>query len=277
MYTRPIEPRPRLDRRARSRTNALVHDANLAAFKAGYHFGETAELFDHPFEVAPGAAAAGSVPQHQRQRRAGLRADRGRPAGQAADPLRVVPDHAGLGHPARAVEAQELRRAHDAGRGRDRRHRRRHRRRVRRSARRHRDERPRRGPQGRGARPRDEHRAAADARRRAARWPVDRACRPRPSRPTCCSRCTAATARRRCRSSPRSRRATASTPRSRACGWRVKYRTPVIVLTDGYMANGSEPWRFPDVDELPDISVPFAEEPEPRAVRRHLGLLAVPA
>ena len=41
----------------------------------------------------------------------------------------------------------------------------------------------------------------------------------------------------------------------------VKYRTPVIVLTDGYNANGSEPWLFPDVDELPDISVPFTTEP----------------
>ena len=40
----------------------------------------------------------------------------------------------------------------------------------------------------------------------------------------------------------------------------LKYRTPVIVLTDGYLANGSEPWRFPDVEELPDISVPFAED-----------------
>jgi 2-oxoglutarate ferredoxin oxidoreductase subunit alpha len=41
----------------------------------------------------------------------------------------------------------------------------------------------------------------------------------------------------------------------------LKYRTPVIVLTDGYNANGSEPWRFPDVDELADISVPFTTEP----------------
>jgi 2-oxoglutarate ferredoxin oxidoreductase subunit alpha len=41
----------------------------------------------------------------------------------------------------------------------------------------------------------------------------------------------------------------------------LKYRTPVIVLTDGYLANGSEPWRVPDVDALPDISVPFATEP----------------
>ncbi|HET9730250.1 MAG TPA: 2-oxoacid:acceptor oxidoreductase subunit alpha [Acidimicrobiia bacterium] len=40
----------------------------------------------------------------------------------------------------------------------------------------------------------------------------------------------------------------------------VKYRTPVIVLTDGYLANGAEPWALPDVDALPDISVPFATE-----------------
>ena len=37
----------------------------------------------------------------------------------------------------------------------------------------------------------------------------------------------------------------------------LKYRTPVILLTDGYVANGSEPWRLPDIDALPDISVPF--------------------
>jgi 2-oxoglutarate ferredoxin oxidoreductase subunit alpha len=41
----------------------------------------------------------------------------------------------------------------------------------------------------------------------------------------------------------------------------LKYRTPVIVLSDGYLANGAEPWRIPDVDSLPDISVPFATEP----------------
>src|SRR5262249_8889644 len=38
----------------------------------------------------------------------------------------------------------------------------------------------------------------------------------------------------------------------------LKYRTPVILLSDGFLANGSEPWRLPDVDALPDISVPFA-------------------
>jgi 2-oxoglutarate ferredoxin oxidoreductase subunit alpha len=40
----------------------------------------------------------------------------------------------------------------------------------------------------------------------------------------------------------------------------IKYRTPVFLLSDGYLANGAEPWRIPDVDLLPDISVPFATE-----------------
>ncbi|MEO5837437.1 MAG: 2-oxoacid:acceptor oxidoreductase subunit alpha [Acidimicrobiales bacterium] len=41
----------------------------------------------------------------------------------------------------------------------------------------------------------------------------------------------------------------------------LKYRTPVILLTDGYLANGTEPWRLPDVDSLPDISISYASAP----------------
>jgi 2-oxoglutarate ferredoxin oxidoreductase subunit alpha len=38
----------------------------------------------------------------------------------------------------------------------------------------------------------------------------------------------------------------------------VKYRTPVILLSDGYLANGSEPWRIPDTASLPDLSATFS-------------------
>jgi 2-oxoglutarate ferredoxin oxidoreductase subunit alpha len=38
----------------------------------------------------------------------------------------------------------------------------------------------------------------------------------------------------------------------------LKYRTPVILLSDGYLANGTEPWKLPDIESLPDISVEFA-------------------
>lgn len=41
----------------------------------------------------------------------------------------------------------------------------------------------------------------------------------------------------------------------------LKYRTPVFLLSDGYLANGSEPWRIPAVDDLPDLRVEFATEP----------------
>jgi 2-oxoglutarate ferredoxin oxidoreductase subunit alpha len=41
----------------------------------------------------------------------------------------------------------------------------------------------------------------------------------------------------------------------------LTYRTPVFLLSDGYLANGSEPWRVPSVDDLPDLSVEFATSP----------------
>ncbi|MEW2043830.1 2-oxoacid:acceptor oxidoreductase subunit alpha, partial [Streptomyces sp. NPDC005534] len=41
----------------------------------------------------------------------------------------------------------------------------------------------------------------------------------------------------------------------------LTYRTPVLLLSDGYLANGSEPWRVPEVDELPDLRVQFAQGP----------------
>ena len=41
----------------------------------------------------------------------------------------------------------------------------------------------------------------------------------------------------------------------------ITYRTPVIVLSDGYLANGAEPWRLPDVSGLADLNVGFATEP----------------
>ncbi|MDQ3958643.1 MAG: 2-oxoacid:acceptor oxidoreductase subunit alpha [Actinomycetota bacterium] len=41
----------------------------------------------------------------------------------------------------------------------------------------------------------------------------------------------------------------------------LKYMTPVILLSDGYLANGAEPWRIPAVEKLPDISVAFASQP----------------
>jgi 2-oxoglutarate ferredoxin oxidoreductase subunit alpha len=45
-----------------------------------------------------------------------------------------------------------------------------------------------------------------------------------------------------------------------ACRIAVKYMVPVIVLSDGYLANGAEPWKVPSVGELPEIPVKFRTE-----------------
>jgi len=42
----------------------------------------------------------------------------------------------------------------------------------------------------------------------------------------------------------------------------VKYRTPVILLTDGYLANGSEPWKIPEVDALAPVAADYRTDPE---------------
>ncbi len=46
-----------------------------------------------------------------------------------------------------------------------------------------------------------------------------------------------------------------------ACRIAITYRTPVLLLTDGYLANGSEPWRLPTMAELPDLRFEFTTEP----------------
>jgi len=57
----------------------------------------------------------------------------------------------------------------------------------------------------------------------------------------------------------------------------IKYMVPVIVLSDGYLANGAEPWKIPDVSELPDIPVHFEKNAEDfHPYRRDPNTLARP-
>ncbi|MEM7350013.1 MAG: 2-oxoacid:acceptor oxidoreductase subunit alpha [Acidobacteriota bacterium] len=51
-----------------------------------------------------------------------------------------------------------------------------------------------------------------------------------------------------------------------ACRMALRYMVPVVYLSDGYLANGSEPWKLPQVEELPDLRIDFhssAEDFEP--------------
>ncbi len=53
----------------------------------------------------------------------------------------------------------------------------------------------------------------------------------------------------------------------------LKYRTPVLLLSDGAIANGSEPWLIPNVEDLPDLHVTFADgDQRARRQRRALAL-----
>jgi 2-oxoglutarate ferredoxin oxidoreductase subunit alpha len=64
-----------------------------------------------------------------------------------------------------------------------------------------------------------------------------------------------------------------------ACNIALKYMVPVVVLTDGYLANGSEPWRLPKLDDVPKIATRFAEVEDAEnfeAYRRDESTLARP-
>ncbi len=59
-----------------------------------------------------------------------------------------------------------------------------------------------------------------------------------------------------------------------ACRIAVQFMTPVILLSDGYIANGSEPWKLPEVDDLPSFPVTFRTDPKefmPYARDSHLA------
>ncbi|MEK7693462.1 MAG: 2-oxoacid:acceptor oxidoreductase subunit alpha [Chloroflexota bacterium] len=68
--------------------------------------------------------------------------------------------------------------------------------------------------------------------------------------------------------------------------WRfaIKYRTPVIFLSDGYLGNGSEPWLVPDIDSLPKMDPHFASDPatfqpyarDPRTLARPWAIPGTP-
>ena len=83
--------------------------------------------------------------------------------------------------------------------------------------------------------------------RHSARRPFHRPCRPRPSRPTCCRPCTAATRKRPFRSWLPQHPGDCFWVAIEACRIALKYMVPVIMLSDGYLANGAEPWRIPEL------------------------------
>jgi len=259
MYTRPVDPTVDwIEERFGSK--AMVRDANLAAFKAGYHFGETAELFDHPFEIqpaqlAPGkyrnitgnlALAFGLIAASQQSKLPIVYASY--PITPASDILHELSKHknfgvrtaqaedeiGAIGMAVGAAFAGQLGVTATSGPGLD-----------------LKAETlglavslelplvlvdVQRGGPSTGLPTKTEQSdllLAVYGRHGEAPLPVIAASSP--------SGCFDAA--------------------FEAVRIAVKYRTPVILLSDGYLANSAEPWRLPDADGFPDISIPFATEP----------------
>jgi 2-oxoglutarate ferredoxin oxidoreductase subunit alpha len=259
MFTRPVEPTLEwIDQRFGSRPQ--VRDANLAAFKAGLHFGETAELFEHPYEIqpaklAPGryrnitgnlATAYGIIAGAQQAKLPILYASY--PITPASDILHELSKHKNFG--VRTLQAEDeiaaaavaIGAAFAGQLGVT-------------------------ATSGPGVDLKSEALGLAislelplvliDVQRGG----------PSTGLPTKTEQSDLLLAMYgRHGESPLPIVAAQSpshcfTAAFEAVRIALKYRTPVILLTDGYVANGAEPWRLPDVDALPDISVPFAEEP----------------
>ena len=259
MYTRPIDPTSEwID--AKYANREMVRAANLAAFKAGYNFGETAELFDHPFAVAPArltpgryrnitgnlATSYGLLAASQASRLPIVYASY--PITPASDILHELSRHknfgvrtlqaedeiAAIGVAIGAAFAGHLGITATSGPGID-----------------LKSEAlglavslelplliidVQRGGPSTGLPTKTEQAdlmLAMYGRHGEAPLPIVAARSP--------SHCFAAA--------------------FEAARLAVKFRTPVILLTDGSLANGAEPWLLPDVDALPDISTPFASGP----------------
>jgi hypothetical protein len=141
MYTRPVDPT--IDWITdKFGGNELVEAANKASFLAGIQLRRDDRGGRRPIRGQAGQAARRRIHQHHRQHCPRLGNRRCRSAGEAADHARLVPDHAGVRHSPRTVEAQALRDPYRAGRRRDRGDRHGARRCVRRASRRDHHQRP---------------------------------------------------------------------------------------------------------------------------------------
>jgi len=259
LYTRPVEPTIAwIDQRFGNKE--LVRTANLAAFKAGYNFGDTAELWEHPYEIAP----ASLPPGQYRQITGNLATSLGLiaaghlsklpvtyasyPITPASDVLHELSRHKNFG--VRTFQAEDEIAAigvaigaafagHLAVTG----------------------------TSGPGVDLKSEAMGLAvslelplvilDVQRGG----------PSTGLPTKTEQADLLLAMYGRHGEAPMPIVAASTPSDcfdaaiEAARIALKYRTPVLLLTDGYLANGAEPWRLPAIDDLPDLTVEFATKP----------------
>ena len=241
-------------------------EANIAALNAGHAYGETVEIGaqvrQHHIAAAPAEPGLYRTVTGAESLSVGLVAG----AKLAGLPMFFggYPITPASADPPPPLAAEGIWHHHLPGGGRDRRDLRRDRRELRRAARGHLLVGAGDRAQDRGDRPCGDDRAAAGHRQFAARRPLDRASRPRPSRsdlyqavygrngdapmPVIAAR------------SP----ADAFDCAIEACRIATRYMTPVMLLTDGYIANAAEPWKVPDMGGYAPFPVTLRTEQPPK-------------
>jgi 2-oxoglutarate ferredoxin oxidoreductase subunit alpha len=123
LYDRPLEPTINFlnDFFGKKKNKPEVAEANVKALHAGHSFGETAEMFIHAVPCGQGGHPAGQVSAHHRQRGVVDRSGRCVEAQQERPGVLHVSDHAGQRHPSQPGNDEALRREDGSGRGRNRR------------------------------------------------------------------------------------------------------------------------------------------------------------
>jgi 2-oxoglutarate ferredoxin oxidoreductase subunit alpha len=259
MYTRPTQPLVDwIEKRFAGKQQVL--DANLAAFKAGYHFGETAELFDHPYEVKPAALPAGTyrnitgnvalayglLAASQKAKLPLLYASY--PITPASDVLHELSKHKNFG--VKTLQAEDeiaaasvaIGAAFAGALGVT-------------------------ATSGPGVDLKSEAMGLAISLELPLLLVDVQRGGPSTGLPTKTEQADLLLAMYGRHGEAPLPIVAAKSPSDcfdaafEAVRIALKFRTPVMLLTDGYLANGAEPWLLPDVDALPDISVPFATEP----------------
>ena len=246
LYQRPIESTERCIERP-FQEDPTGARRQLESAQGGIELRRDDRDFALQLRGGPGADRAGLLSQHHRQQRnrAGLR--RRGESRQASAVPRLLSDYARQRHASRTRGLQKLPRVYLPGRGRDCRHVLLDRRGFRRRDRDHLDLRPWNESQGRGGWPRGQDRTANRHRDIQRAGPSTGM----PTKPEQADllqwRCTGVMANRRFRSSRRQRPGDCFTAAYEAVRIAIRYMTPVILLTDGQLANGAEPWLVPDV------------------------------
>ncbi len=236
-----------------------VREGNIRALETGYNFGDTSRIFQQRYRIRPASLPPGTYRKVTGNNALAMGFGHRRPEDGQTAFLRHVSHHPRQRYPPRPGSAAQFRRAHLSGRGRDRRDGFGHRRGLWRRAGRHGNQRSRHRPQERGHEPGPGSGATGWSSSTSSAAAPAPACRPRSSNPTCSRPCSTATAKAPMAILAPSNPSDCFDVAIEACRLAVRTMSPVIILSDGFLANSSEPWMIPNADNIAPIEYSHPE------------------